>query len=660
MSDFSNPQRPRAATCEDEWDEDLDERSADDRTYADVAAKKSKPELNAKASYERRRRPATNPGKKVSIDSPPQGRKERKATELKVATSFSERESRPYHYSTPRTEERQSAARPVLQRSDSSTSQPAPFYVHREGECWICDKYGKHIDPPTTAPAAESPSWSRHQPSIEELRSSHAENALLKARRSSSHRARPVSMYVGGPAQAAYQARTLPSPFATESPAAYPWQHTPVTPATYAAYSDPHMSQSMTPIEPQRDYFRTLPPTQGRPSEPSRRSSTYEQFDRPSEPSRRSSTYEQYGRPSEPSRRSSTYEQYDRPADSSRRSSTYEQYGRPSELTRRSSTYEQNDRPVVKQSRSKDSEARPALHSQKSSRDKDYDRQVMPPPAPQPKQAQVVLAHRPSVKKSASSSSVPSDRRRPQTYDTDRPEIQRLESIRERHAENSAGLHSSSRRPSSASTNDRPLARKMTSYDQSRHSIEVASSRVHPSTIERHEAEAEAYQRKHGVSDLHSSLTAEALKSVPKGRPSTSQSETNSSQKSRNSSSKGSSGAKTGKSNSDMMIRVNGIALGIPGDNAQRITIVSKGVNIRVGAPNGRETEYAGSGASVRSKGSKTSSGREKERERDRNDELISLRERQVEQLEHIARRRQSMSRYGALVNDGQPLVYGA
>jgi hypothetical protein len=250
--------------------------------------------------------------------------------------------------------------------------------------------------------------------------------------------------------------------------------------------------------------------------------------------------------------------------------------------------------------------------------------------------------------------------------------------IRERRAE--ASLPPTSYRGPSAAIPDRPPNRKSVSYDLSRHSIEVAARTTsasepqsrrltEPSPVERYEAEAEAYQRKRGASDIQDlrshSLTAEALRKVPKERPLEARSETNSSQKSRNSSSKGSSGAKTGQSNSEIMMRINGIAVGIPGDSGQRITIQSKGVNISVGGKGrGSEKEYASSRAgrtpSVASRTSKTSSSREKEKRVERGDVRRVVRDDEPRTPDRAGRRSQSISRYGSRNDEDEPIGYGA
>jgi hypothetical protein len=638
MSDEDFPRRPPRATCEDEDDDDYEDVAEDSRTSANVAAKRSKPELQPKASYERRRNNGTDSGyasRAGTVGSGSPNRRERKVTDLKVDTSFQERESRPYHYTTAKTEPRQPSSRPSTDPPVSKSVGTKKYYKHREGECWVCDKYGKHIDPPKGTPVPVSPTLARRPPVAEDYVTTQASQVQPRIRRASSNRgSRPASMYAGSAPGIFYETTTLPNSFAHEAPS-YPatsWhtpatpltvQYTPLTPVAYTQYPVNTAPPIVTPVETQGSYFHALPPTKTRPAEPNRRASMYDQSDRP--------VVEQ-GKSTSARSREEKERTFDR---------------------------------------------RPPLQTHRSSQDRDHDRRAMPPP-PLPKQEQVLLARRPSIKKAATSTSASVLHRHSQSYETDRDEFPRLEVIRERRAE--ASLPPTSYRGPSAAIPDRPPNRKSVSYDLSRHSIEVAARTTsasepqsrrltEPSPVERYEAEAEAYQRKRGASDIQDlrshSLTAEALRKVPKERPLEARSETNSSQKSRNSSSKGSSGAKTGQSNSEIMMRINGIAVGIPGDSGQRITIQSKGVNISVGGKGrGSEKEYASSRAgrtpSVASRTSKTSSSREKEKRVERGDVRRVVRDDEPRTPDRAGRRSQSISRYGSRNDEDEPIGYGA
>jgi hypothetical protein len=229
-------------------------------------------------------------------------------------------------------------------------------------------------------------------------------------------------------------------------------------------------------------------------------------------------------------------------------------------------------------------------------------------------------------------------------------EFPRLEVIRERRVK--ASPSPISYHGPSAAVPDRPTNRKLMSYDQPKCSIGVAARPtfgdrtltrrlLEPSPVERYEAEAEAYQRRRGSSDTRDlcshHLTAEALRKVLKARALDSRSETNSS------SSKGSSGANIGQSNVDITMRINGIAVGIPADSGQRITIQSIGVNISVGGK-GRtsDKEYGSSrnrrAPSVASGTSRTSSSREKEKRVDRNDGERVVRDDEMQTLDRAGR----------------------
>ena len=296
----------------------------------------------------------------------------------------------------------------------------------------------------------------------------------------------------------------------------------------------------------------------------------------------------------------------------------------------------------------------------------------MPPPPPPPKVEQVILARRPSLKKTATATSAPASHRQSQSYDIDRDEFRRLEAIQEKRAE--ASLPPTSYRGPSVANPERPPHRKSVSYDQPKHAIEAAALPSDPSArrlpqpfIERNEAEAEAYQRRRGSSDTRDlrshHLTAEALRKVPKAQVLDTRSETNSSQKSRNSSSKGSSGAKTGQSNSELTMRINGIAVGIPTDSAQRITIQSKGINISVGGKGRSDKDYpssrSGRATSVASRTSKTSSSREKERRIEMDDGSRLVRNDEVQSLDRAGRASQILSRYNS-AKEEEAIGYGA
>jgi hypothetical protein len=637
MSREAFPRRPPRPTCEDDYD-DLEAGIEDTQMAANVAAKRSKPELHAKGSYERRRNNGIDSGyvsREGTAASGSPNRRETKATDLKIDTSFQERERQPYHYTSARTEARQSSGRPSADPPVSESAEPKKYYKHQEGVCWVCDKFGKHIDPPKDMPVPVSPTVARRAPVAEAYVTTQTSQVQPRTRRTSSNRSsRPVSMYAGTAAGGFYENNTLPSPFAQESPS-YPmtsWhttatpltvQYTPHTPVTYTQYPVTTPSQIVTPVETQGSYFHALPPPKTRPAEPNRRASMYDQGDRPVVQQGKSTS------------------------------------ARPREEKDRSS------------------DRRPPLHAHRSSQDRDHDRRAMPPP-PLPQQEQVLLARRPSIKKAATSTAASAVHRHSQSYEPDRDEFPRLEAIRERRAE--ASVPPTSYRGPSAAVPDRPPNRQSASYDHSKHDIEVvgrATSAAEPSTrrltepagLERYEAEAEAYQRKRGTSDTHDlrshNLTAEALRKVPKARALEARSETNSSQKSRNSSSKGSSGAKTGQSTSDITMRINGIALGIPADSGQRITIQSKGVNISVGGK-GRSSDkdYAssrnGRTSSVASRTSKTSNSREKEKRVERDEGSRVLRDDEMRIPDSAGRKSQSISRYISRNEEEEAIGYGA
>lgn len=633
MSGDDIPRRPPRATCEDVDEDDFEDGGEDNRRSANVAAKRSKPELHSKASYERRRNNGTDSGyasQAGTVGSGSPNRREKKMADLKIDTSFRERERQPYHYTTTKTETRPPPSRPPPDPTTSKFAETRRYYKHAERECWICDKYGKHIDPPKANPVPASPTTARRPPITEEYVIGQTSQIQPRMRRASLNReSKTVSMYANMPAGVLYENKTLPSTFTHESPSyqtpAWPTpttvQYASLTPVTYAPYPVSTAPHVMTPVETQGSYFQALPPPKARPAEPNRRASMHDQIERP-----------------------------------------VVQQGTSTSVRSR----DEKDRSYNHHT---------PLHSRRSSQERDQDRRAMPPP-PLPQAEQVILARRPSFKKAATSTSAPASHRHSQSYDIDRDEFRRLQVIREKRAEASHPPNSY-RGPSTANP-ERPPNRKSVSYDQTKHDIEVAarsSSASDPATrrptepsIERYEAEAEAYQRRRGSSDTRDlrshHLTAEALRKVPKAQALDTRSETNSSQKSRNSSSKGSSGAKTGQSNSEIMMRINGIAVGIPADSAQRITIHSKGVNISVGGK-GRsgDKEYPisrnGRAPSVASRTSKTSSSREKEKRVEMDDGRRLARENEVQTLNRAGRTSHSLPRYSSRKEE-EAIGYGA
>jgi len=640
MSERDFSRRAPRPTCED-YEDDFEDAAVDTRPSANVAAKRSKPELLPKASFERRRNDGNDSGygsRTGTVGSGSPNRREKKVVNLKVDTNVEERESRPYHYTAAKTEARQPSTRPTADPALPKTAEPKKYYKHRDGECWVCDRFGKHIDPPEGTPVPFSPIAARRPSTTEDYVDPQTSQAQPRVRRTSSYRGpRPTSIYAGTVPVGPYDTKTLPSPFAQEAPpyATTSWQaptspltvhYTPLTPVAYAHYPVGTSSQMVTPVETRGSYFHSLPPAKTRPA-----------------------------RPVEPSRRASMYEPSDRPV---------VQQGQSTSARLR----EENERAY---------DRRPPLHTQKSSHERDLDRRAMPPP-PRPQQEQVLLAHRPSVKKAAASTSATTLRRHSQSYESNVDEFPRLEAIRERRAE--ASLPPTSYRGPSAAIQDRLPNRKPMPYDLPKQSVEVATRaapvleplvrrRTEPSPVERHEAEAEAYQRKRGASDTRDlqshSLTAEALRKVPKVPPMTARSETNSSQKSRNSSSKGSSGGKTGPSTSDITMHINGIAVAIPTDSGQRITIQSKGVNISVGGKGrGIDKEYAssriGRASSITSRTSKTSSNRGKEKRSEHDNGMRVLRDDEIHPLDRAGRGSQSISRFVSRDQEEEPIAYGA
>jgi len=513
---------PQAATCED-WDEDNEIALTDTHATANVAVKRSKPDLDFRTSSEVRNHDGSDSGyssKAGTANSDASAGL--KMADLKINTGIAERERQPYGFSSRPNPPRQSSSRPRDPPSPTKT-----YYIHEKGTCRICDRYGKHIDTnremsrsSSAAPPPTSPKLARN---TSRARAMKDEDSIPNpSRRMSSNReSRPLSIntatiqpvYSAGPA---VYTGTLVAPQMWQQPITPTVPYSPIafsyTP--YAVAPTPYVTANAAPT-----YFDTTHDT--RPGRLARRTSVY---------------------------------------------------GEPAVI----------QHPAMKPDRTSEGASReiPTPHTHRSSRSIDQDRIAMPPPQ-RPPLAEVSssTSRRPSIRKNATYDNVVSTRRLSQQYDDDEVPELRPTAYRERNPSPSRPPTSyPSRGPSQTDLLERPkLHRKSVTYSDAMGVKQVATSTkqmqpLHRSTtqptttLEQQEAEAEAYQRKRS-SMTTNELTADALRKYTQ-RHASSKSETGSSysQKSHHSSSKDSSGReRSHTSGAKTNITINGgISVTIP------------------------------------------------------------------------------------------------
>lgn len=525
----------RAATCE-EWDEDAQTTLPDTRTSANVAAKRSKPELAPTKPH--RRRTVEGDGDKMgrtatSTKDDSSIRKMKKAVGLKLDTSFSERESRPYSSGPPVERLPRNTSRPTTKRSVSKVETPTPSTRHQQGECWICDYYGQHIVvpadlqgplkglsiPQSSLTASQQPS---HQAQKTTKRPESTGIQPRKSRSQSQRGKRPTSFHAGMLPEAYDQHSS--QPFPTTEWKMPPTQITPYTNTPFAQMS------IMAYDNRYQDYQQSFP----------MQNDMQAPLARP--------------RPPEPHR-----------GTSARGEPIIEQI-----------PVLMDQPPLTRTTSLKDHQ-----RSRNSSVSREEDARKMPPPETIP------AARRPSMFKANTSTTNPVMYHRERRYSNQGPVP-----AQSPHKERRPDLPPSSYRepPSSAyqtSSHDRPVPRKSTSHQDTKHMVNIIGSgsgldkRTSMHNAERHVPEAEAYQRSRGT-QLHP-LTIDAVSKISRHSDS-------GSQRSINTSSRGSSGGKTKTTgaSTDITMTINGVTLGISGDSAENHSIKIQpkrngGLNISVG-----------------------------------------------------------------------------
>jgi hypothetical protein len=528
----------RAATCE-EWDEDAQTALPDTRTSANVAAKRSKPDLVATKSH--RSRPVGGDGGKMSsrhksTQDDASRKKEKRSNGLKLDTSFPERESRPYSSGPPREAPKLSTSRAATKQSASRNETLELLVTHPSGACWICDQYGYHVMmasdvqvaskekplPPT--PLATSQQLPQQTPQTTKRPGSSKGQAQPRLQRPQAYGdQRPVSYHAG----TSYDAYP---PYYMQPFAAPEWS---MPPTPVSAYQNPYTQTPTTPFPNQFPEYAPPFHAQYPPQEtlPTRR--------RPSM-SRRGTTTR-----AEPIVKQAPISR-DQPP-----------------LTRTTSQREHR------------SSQYPSI-SRDASLSREEDAKRMPPPASIP------ALRRPNMTKTNTSNSNPISYQSERSSSQDGFATAQLP-LRER---NDPPPSSYRERPASSyynSAQDRPAALKSKTYHEGTRITKVNSAgpgldrRFSISGGERHEVEAENYQRLR--SNKVEPLTTDAITKFSRHSDS-------GSQRSLNSSSRASSGGKTkGTTSNDITVKFNRVTVGMDSTDTYSIKIEPKangGVNISV------------------------------------------------------------------------------
>lgn len=278
-----------AATCE-EWDDEAQTTVPHTRTSANVAAKRSKPELVANASHQKSSQgDKRGRGADTARKGTGQEDKENRADasdEQKIDNSgqmdpnLTQRESRLYSSGPPAERTRPNVSRPpsrppALKMPSVHTAQ---LIRHAQGQCWSCDTYGHHLDV-GISPLPTPKETSQRAPSSTKTKAAPAAHP------------RPMRPQLQGtPRPTSFHAGMLPDSYIAmpSVPVAMQWQFpsTPISPYTPVQYP-PTPTSAYTPsfqdypssFEPQpnppRPYATTLPvrlanppPAPPKPQEP--------------------------------------------------------------------------------------------------------------------------------------------------------------------------------------------------------------------------------------------------------------------------------------------------------------------------------------------------------------------------------------------------------
>ena len=586
---------PRPASCED-YDDDAGTTVSASKATTYVAVRQSKTGQASPKSRTRHHRDGSDSGyssRAGTVASEPLGPK--KTPNLKIETVLPERERQPYHMSA---QGRPKAREEALSQKKEHEPVSAPAvdrpFVHPQGVCMTCDKYGRHLDMNELSQLASQPPTPSSLEVAKKVSSNasneHDRNAALR-RLSSTRDTRPTNIYPPSAIQPVYAvnpAYSVPSGYAM--PLSPTTAYSPAV-QNYAAYATTPVTSAYSGYAGQTSYFETQPVVQPREQKTSRRSSFY----------------------------ADDFAQAPRRGESS------------GKVERMSS--KRDSRPLVKTHRSQQSI--------------DEDRITMPPPARPSKVSQVV--QRPGLQKASTYQSDVREHRRsrdqydnvysttPARHDRSRSPQQPPSSYR-----NAPGRDEPTSRP-------RP-SRKSVSYQEPIHTTKVAKTPTReehlprrttmPTTpLEQREAEVEAYQRKRSQMTSNQ-LSAEKLAEL-KGQTISSRSETGSTrshQESHQSSSKASSGrVRSNTSGHRTSIIIDGIRLEVPDDYVDRkgrpVSINMDGLTISMGSKDKNQdqkllekTPSITSHASKRSVTDSSLDSSSRAREQDRRNSLQSSR----------------------------------
>lgn len=480
--------------CVEDWDDEAEAPLPGTRTTANVAVKRDlSAELESAPPVIRYKNDGTDSGyasqaPTISSRASMASSNRRRNSELRLDTvNIVERERKPYAMTaTPRDIDRSSSkSKPADTKEAKAVKKP---FCHKEGICWVCDKYGYHFDPKdlpkkeTSKPAAPTPQQPPPQPRGESSKTKLEEVPRPVPHRMSSNQQRPVSMYAAAPpVQAPYpQYPSIP-------PQAWPSVTPPPSAPPYSYYMPPN-----TPV------YGMPPPQQQYPqqyyAEPQ---SVFEEFVSQPRPSRRTSMIAQ-----------------ERPV--------------LEKKTLRQHTMLERPMPH---------DVRPQIVTHKSTRSIEADKLAMPPP-PKPTHATINTARPRPGRSHTYTSNGSSNRRSRNEEDSDEEYLVDPRALAAYREPPSPSRPPSSyrklptqhealdrARPQHHEVVERPrFQEKAHSYQNGTSTVQVASSRAAPRrrttesmppprTVDQDVADAEAYMRKRGSYPVND-LTAENLQTL--------------------------------------------------------------------------------------------------------------------------------------------------
>lgn len=205
MPPARSEQSSRVATVED-WDDEADQVRPGTCTAADVAGRRgvlNRPHYAVQShSYQHVDADSGYGSKAPTISSMNSGRQ--RDTDTTTEAVVLERGKQPA-VQAPRHASK-------LQPSDRLHEKPntTKHFCHRQGICWVCDKYGFHFDP-AGGEETRRKNEKTNRTLIPRVKKEDPARPTVSRRMSSSSGARPQSMYVGTPPQQSYMQYSMPT-----------------------------------------------------------------------------------------------------------------------------------------------------------------------------------------------------------------------------------------------------------------------------------------------------------------------------------------------------------------------------------------------------------------------------------------------------------------